>query len=96
MRELLSLKEPPSAVFAANDVIAIGAMQTAQAMGWRIPEQLSIIGMDNVYAAATTSPPLTTIAKPKYEIGVRAADMLLARLGGDELTRPAHPSSPAH
>ncbi len=84
MRELLSLREPPSAVFAANDIIAIGAMQTAQAMGWRIPEQLSIIGMDNVYAAATTSPPLTTIAKPKYEIGVRAADMLLARLGGDD------------
>jgi DNA-binding LacI/PurR family transcriptional regulator len=84
MRELLSLKEPPSAVFAANDVIAIGAMQPAQAMGWRIPAQLSIIGMDTVYAAATPSPPLTTIAKPKYEIGVRAADMLLARLGGDD------------
>lgn len=84
MRELLSLREPPTAVFAANDIIAIGAMQTAQAMGWRLPEQISIIGMDNIYAAATTSPPLTTIAKPKYEIGVRAADMLLARLGGDD------------
>lgn len=83
MRALLSLAEPPTAVFAANDIIAIGAMQTAQAMHWCIPEDISIIGMDNIYAAATTSPPLTTIAKPKYEIGAHAARMLLTRLGGD-------------
>ncbi|MCK6579444.1 MAG: LacI family transcriptional regulator [Anaerolineae bacterium] len=86
MRQLLSLPHPPSAVFAANDIIAIGAMQTAAAMNWRIPEQISIIGMDDIYMASTSLPPLTTIAKPKYEIGVEAARLLLARLEyGDDL-----------
>ncbi len=80
MRQLLSLEDPPTAVFAANDIIAIGAMQTAQAMNWRIPEDISIIGMDNIYAAMTTSPSLTTIAKPKYDIGVQAARLLLQRM----------------
>ncbi len=86
MRQLLSLPHPPTAVFAANDIIAIGAMQTAASMNWRIPEDISIIGMDDIYMASTALPPLTTIAKPKYEIGVEAARLLLARLEmGDEI-----------
>jgi DNA-binding LacI/PurR family transcriptional regulator len=80
MRDLLALANPPTAVFTANDIIAIGAMQTANAMKCRIPEDISIIGMDDIYAASTTSPPLTTITKPKYEIGVQAAGLLLARM----------------
>lgn len=86
MRQLLNLPQPPTAVFAANDIIAIGAMQTANSLNWRIPEDISIIGMDNIYMASTALPPLTTIAKPKYEIGVQAARLLLARLEpGSEL-----------
>ncbi|MBK8023699.1 MAG: LacI family DNA-binding transcriptional regulator [Chloroflexi bacterium] len=80
MRQLLTLPQPPTAVFAANDVIAIGAMQTADAMNWRIPEDVSIIGMDDIYLASTALPPLTTIAKPKYEIGVEAARLLRGRV----------------
>jgi DNA-binding LacI/PurR family transcriptional regulator len=80
MRDLLALAEAPTAVFAANDIIAIGAMQTAHTMNCRIPDDISIIGMDDIYAASTTSPPLTTITKPKYEIGVQAAGLLLTRM----------------
>lgn len=80
MRSLLSLPDPPTAIFAANDILAIGAMQTAYAMGWRIPDDVSIIGMDDIFAATVTSPPLTTIAKPKYETGVKAATLLLEYL----------------
>jgi DNA-binding LacI/PurR family transcriptional regulator len=77
MQKLLSLKNPPTAVFAANDSIAIGAMKAAKMMSWRVPEDVSIIGMDDIYASTVTSPELTTIAKPKYDIGVNAARILL-------------------
>lgn len=86
MQQLLSMGNPPTAVFAANDVIAIGAIKAAQAMNWHVPEQVSIIGMDDIYAAATTSPSLTTIQKPKYDTGVIAARRLLARMGGEKST----------
>lgn len=82
--QLLALPHPPTAVFAANDILAIGALQAAQALGCRVPEELSIFGMDDIYAAATTSPPLTTVRKPKYQTGAEAARVLLARLNGDE------------
>jgi DNA-binding LacI/PurR family transcriptional regulator len=77
MQKLLSLKNPPTAVFAANDDIAIGALQATKMMSWRVPEDVSIIGMDDIYASTVTSPALTTIAKPKYDIGVNAARILL-------------------
>lgn len=84
MARLLTLAEPPTAVFTANDIIAIGALQAAYASGWRVPEDVSILGMDDIYAAATTSPPLTTVRKPKYETGAAAAKLLLARINGDD------------
>ena len=83
MSQLLRLSSPPTAVFAANDILAIGALQGARINGWNVPGDVSIVGMDDIYAAATTSPPLTTVRKPKYETGVEAAKLLLARLKGD-------------
>lgn len=77
MQKLLSLKNPPTAVFTANDNIAIGALKAAKMMDWRVPEDVSIIGMDDIYASTVASPELTTIAKPKYDIGVNAARILL-------------------
>jgi len=82
MQTLLGLPRPPSAVFASNDILAIGAMEATLAAGWRIPADISIIGMDDIYAASMTTPPLTTMAKAKYEIGRQAAEFLLERLGG--------------
>jgi LacI family transcriptional regulator len=88
MKQFLSLKHPPTAVFAANDILAIGALKAAQSLGYRVPEDVSIIGMDDIYAAATTSPALTTVMKLKLEIGVQAAQFLLARMSGGELDAP--------
>lgn len=94
MQELLALPEPPTAVFAVNDIIALGALQAAQVAGLPVPDAISIIGMDDIFAAATTYPPLTTIAKPKYEIGALAASFLLERIDGRVITTPRHPLLP--
>lgn len=90
MHQLLHLDNPPTAVFAANDILAIGALKGAQALDWHVPEDVSIVGMDDIYAAATTSPSLTTIVKPKYETGVKAAEYLLARMSGDNSNQGRH------
>ncbi len=82
MRLLLALPERPTAVFAANDILAIGALRAACEAGLTIPGELSIIGMDDIYAAAMTTPPLTTMAKSKYETGRWAAQYVLERLNG--------------
>ncbi|MBN1284113.1 MAG: substrate-binding domain-containing protein, partial [Anaerolineae bacterium] len=83
MQYFLKLPHPPTAVFAANDILAIGALKGAQSMGVKVPGAVSIIGMDDIYAAVTTSPALTTVAKRKYETGAQAAQFLLARMLGE-------------
>lgn len=88
MRTLLALDQPPTAILAANDILAIGAMQAAHQAGLDIPGELSIVGMDDIYPASTTNPPLTTLAKAKYEIGRQAARFLLDRI---EDSAPAVP-----
>jgi LacI family transcriptional regulator len=90
MLQLMLLPQPPTAIFAANDLLAIGALKAAQALHKNVPADVSIIGMDDIYAASMTSPSLTTIAKPKYEIGVEAARFLLERLNGNAPTQPRH------
>ena len=81
MQQLLALSPPPTAVFASNDILAIGALQAAHEAGRRVPQDISIIGLDDIFAASTTTPPLTTVAKSKYEIGQKAAGFLLDRIG---------------
>jgi len=90
MQQLLVLPQPPTAVFAVNDIIALGALRAAQLAGMHVPEDMSIIGMDDIFAAMTSNPPLTTIAKPKYAIGVTAARYLLARIEGADEIPPQH------
>ena len=80
MRRLFSLPQQPDAVFAGNDLMAIGALMAARAAGRRVPDDLAIIGYDDIPEAAVTSPALTTVAVPKYEMGRAAARMLLDRL----------------
>lgn len=81
LQQLLALSQPPTAVLAANDILAIGALQAAHEAGLSVPDQLSIVGIDDIFAASATTPPLTTIAKPQYEIGRQAAEFLLDHLG---------------
>lgn len=90
MRQLLSLAHPPTAVLAGNDILAIGALIAAREAELTVPDDLSIIGIDDIQAASTTSPPLTTVAKPKYEIGVQAANLLLERIRGAGPAVPRH------
>jgi LacI family transcriptional regulator len=76
---LLDLPDPPSAIFAFNDPLAIGALQAARARDLHVPEQLSVVGFDDSGEAASSVPPLTTVRQPLAEMG-RMAVSLLARL----------------
>jgi LacI family transcriptional regulator len=76
---LLDLPEPPTAIFAFNDNIAIGTLQAARAHGLRVPEDLSVVGFDDVEHATIVTPPLTTVRQPLAEMG-RTAVSLLNRL----------------
>lgn len=79
-RFLLALEYPPTAIFACNDLMAIGATSAALEWGWQVPADLSVIGFDDVRLASFTNPSLTTIAQPKHDMGVLAATMLLDRI----------------
>jgi LacI family transcriptional regulator len=80
MKRLLQQNPRPTAVFACNDLMAIGALCAAHEAGLNVPQQLSIIGLDDIELAAFMSPPLTTIAQPKQQIGEQAVEMLFERL----------------
>ncbi len=77
MKRLLSLDVPPTAVFAANDRMALGALQAAHDLGRRVPEDVSIVGFDDIPVARYLHPPLTTVRQPLYELGEAAATMLM-------------------
>lgn len=80
MAKLLALPSRPSAVFAGNDSIAFGAYQVLWRYGLKIPEDISIIGYDNINLAQYMSPPLTTINQPKSDLGKLAVETLLQRI----------------
>lgn len=88
MKQLLELDQHPTAVLASNDLIAIGALHIAAQLGYRIPEDISVMGIDDIYAASATIPPLTTIRKQKYEMGYQAAKLLLERMQGKGMEEP--------
>jgi LacI family transcriptional regulator len=77
---LLSTDSSLTAIFACNDLMAIGAISAAVETGRHVPSDLSVVGFDNVSAAAFSNPTLTTVAQPTHEMGVVAARMLLDRL----------------
>ncbi len=82
---LLELPTPPTAVFAANDQSAIRVIEVAQSLGLRVPEDLSVVGFDNIPEAANCVPPLTTIAQPMRELGTESVRLLLELLAGHEV-----------
>ncbi|MGW9112974.1 LacI family DNA-binding transcriptional regulator [Microbacterium sp. NPDC055683] len=91
---LLDLADRPTAVFAANDLSALRTMEVAQERGLRIPDDLSIVGFDDIPAAASSEPTLTTIRQPLREMGAEAVRLLLARLDGDADAAPEHVQLP--
>lgn len=81
---ILAQPERPTAVFAANDLMAIGVLSELQSRGMFIPQDLSIIGLDDIWLAAQTEPALTTVALPRYEIGSQAVQTLFELLNRKE------------
>jgi LacI family transcriptional regulator len=87
-RELLSMENPPTAIFASNDLMAIGVFRAAQELGLRIPEDLSVIGFDNISEAQSIG--LTTIDQSLSEIGYQSILMLIKLINKEELDSQVH------
>lgn len=83
-RELLALARPPTAIFASNDVSAFGVMEAVRDAGFRIGEDISVIGFDDIPTARSVHPPLTTVRQPLEEMGRRATRMLLKLISDPE------------
>lgn len=85
-RELLALEDRPTAVFAANDLSAIRVIEVAVELGLRVPQDLSVVGFDNIPEAVMLTPALTTVAQPMQQMGAEALRLLLDQLRGAERT----------
>lgn len=82
MRQLLEAPERPDAVFCANDLMAIGAIDVAHELGLAVPGDVAVVGFDDVDAATIVSPQLTTVRNQAYDAGRTAGDLLLSRMTG--------------
>jgi DNA-binding LacI/PurR family transcriptional regulator len=79
MERLASLPELPTAILAANDLVAIGAAHVLHKLGYKVPADVSVVGYDNIRMAELFNPPLTTVAQPMYQLGETAMRALLRR-----------------
>lgn len=82
--ELLTLPEPPDAIFTGNNLITLGALETIHTRGLKIPDDIAIIGFDDMYWSISLNPPLTAVRQPAYEIGKCAAEQLIQRINNPE------------
>jgi LacI family transcriptional regulator len=85
--ELLSLADPPTALFTCNGLMTAGALEAISARGLRIPKQIAIVGFDELPLSSVFNPPLTVVRQPAYEVGKYAAELLLKRI--EDSKRPA-------
>jgi LacI family transcriptional regulator len=83
--ELLDLPEPPTAIFAGNDWMALGAIEAIVSRGLSVPHDLAVVGVDDISQAAHTHPPLTTIRIPKREMARVATELLLRHIQGIDI-----------
>lgn len=83
MRRLLETAEPPTAVFAASDNLAFCAIEVLRQAGYRVPDDVAVVGFDDIPLAQEMTPPLTTVRIPLEEIGRKAADTVLSLTTGD-------------
>lgn len=79
---LLQFSPRPTAIFAANDLVALGVLGAMRELGLRCPEDVSLVGFDDLELASFTNPALTSVAQPAYQMGARAAALLFERLKG--------------
>jgi LacI family transcriptional regulator len=87
LKAWMALDEPPTAVFCANDTQALDIIAAAQAAGLRIPEDLSVVGVDNSTPARESAPPLTSVEIRIQEVGRHAVTVLLRMMQGEPLER---------
>jgi DNA-binding LacI/PurR family transcriptional regulator len=90
MKRLLAQRRDLTAVFAANDAMSFGVIRAVSEAGLRVPEDISVIGFDNLELASIIRPPLTTIHQPKYELGTSAVEILLRHAQRPESWTPEH------
>jgi LacI family transcriptional regulator len=86
-RRLLAMPDPPTAVFAVTDMVALGAAEVARKLGLRIPEDLAIVGYNDIALASRVNPGLTTMHVPIHEFGAVAGRLLLDQIESEELTQ---------
>ena len=82
MRVLAALPDRPTAIFCANDLMAIGAMDTARELGLDVPGDVALVGFDDIEAAALVTPALTTVLNPADQLGATAGRLLRDRMDG--------------
>lgn len=87
-QELLSQRPRPTAILAGNDMIAYGAIQAVRECGLRIPDDVSLVGLDDDYLSRYTNPPLTTIAIPAASLGAEAARLVVAAIASPRTQEP--------
>ncbi|MEH7383637.1 LacI family DNA-binding transcriptional regulator [Bacillus sp. JJ1533] len=85
MRILFQSEEKPTAVFAVSDTLAIGALKAINGCGLHVPDDVAIVGFDNISFANMTNPTLTTISQPMYKMGCIAAEMLINSIKGEKI-----------
>ena len=88
MKRLLALDEPPTAIFAASDMTALGIVRGAVEAGISVPHDLSVVGFDDIQMAQHVHPTLTTLAQDKTGLGVAAAQALLSGIAESETAEP--------
>ncbi|KAF0819599.1 Transcriptional regulator, LacI family [Bacillus sp. ZZV12-4809] len=76
--------KPPTAIFACNDLLAIGAIQAVKEQGMRVPEDISVVGFDNTLIATIVEPPLTTVAQPIQHMGREVLDLIISMIKGEK------------
>lgn len=77
-KEILTLDEMPTAIFCANDLLALGVMRALMSEGIKIPEHISLLGYDDIAFASSAAIPLSSVAQPAYQLGVAAAELILS------------------
>ena len=82
-KKLLSMENPPTAIFCANDSLAFGVCAAVKEVGLRVPDDVSVVGYDDIAMASTFEPKLTTIHQPIYEMGRRSIQLMLHQTQGE-------------
>jgi LacI family transcriptional regulator len=90
MHDLLDLSDRPTAVFISNDIMAVGALRAIAARRLRVPDDIAVVGFDDITLALYTQPQLTTVMQPLREMGKLAIELLVARVNGDNRKPKKH------